>query len=131
MKIVKTTKTTENTTLASVMKLVSKLNIENGAIVKLYRNNNNVQTARVITTKYTLIINVYCDTKSHNYNVVTNYIERTNTNCAYCTNFSTITPTYEYSYERVSDTTVYLSGITEIANYINDNLQYLQNENEW
>ena len=127
-KIIKTTKTT---TLASVTKLASKLNIENGAIVKLYRNNHNVQTLRVVAPQYTLIINVYCDTKNHIYNVVTNYIENKNKNCVYCTNFSTITPSYEYSYEREFDTTIYLSGITEIANYINDNLQYMQNENEW
>ena len=129
MKKTKIIKTNEQ--LASVIKLASKLNIECGAIVKLYRNNNNVQTARIITSQYTLIINVYCNTQLHSYNVVCNYIERTNTNCAYCTNFSTLTPTYEYSYERVSDTTVYLSGITEIANYISDDLQYMKNENEW
>ena len=124
-------KINKNEKLTSIIKLVSKLNIESGAVVKLYRNNNNVQTARIITNKYTLIINVYCNIKLHNYDIVCNYIEHTNKNCSYCTSFSTITPSYEYSYERVSDTTIYLSGITDIASYINDNLQYMQNENEW
>lgn len=126
-KIIKTTKTT----LASVMKLASKLNINDGAIIKLYRNNRNIQTLRVVAPQYTLIINVYCNTTKHGYDVVCNYIENTNKNCSYCTKYSTLIPTYEYSYEREFDNTIYLSGMTEIANDIIDNLQYMQNENEW